>query len=118
MRGSSARNLLLRCIEEASARVHVERVRKRGDHLSSMEICHHGTPRLLERLSSALASHLPDRDISSLPRRPFQQINKRTGHRLRQQMVDEVSGKVVDKDEKGRGYELSKGATWRSTRMS
>jgi DNA end-binding protein Ku len=39
----------------------------------------------------------------------FHQINKRTGHRLRQQMVDEATGKVVDKDEKGRGYELNKG---------
>lgn len=39
----------------------------------------------------------------------FHQINKRTGHRLRQQMIDEKTHKVVDKDEKGRGYELGKG---------
>jgi Ku protein len=39
----------------------------------------------------------------------FHQINTRTGHRLRQQMVDEATGKVVDTDHKGRGYELSKG---------
>jgi Ku protein len=39
----------------------------------------------------------------------FHQINRKTGNRLRQQMVDERTGKVVDKDEKGRGYELSKG---------
>jgi DNA end-binding protein Ku len=39
----------------------------------------------------------------------FHQINKKTGHRLRQQMVDEETGTVVDKDDKGRGYELSKG---------
>jgi Ku protein len=39
----------------------------------------------------------------------FHQINKRTGNRLHQQMIDEKTGKVVDKDEKGRGYELSKG---------
>lgn len=39
----------------------------------------------------------------------FHQINTRTGHRLRQQMVDEQTGRVVDKDHKGRGYELSKG---------
>lgn len=39
----------------------------------------------------------------------FHQINTRTGHRLRQQMVDEKSGRVVDKAHKGRGYELSKG---------
>jgi Ku protein len=39
----------------------------------------------------------------------FHQINRKTGNRLRQQMVDERTGKVVNKDEKGRGYELSKG---------
>lgn len=39
----------------------------------------------------------------------FHQINKRTGNRLRQQMVDEETGRVVDKEHKGRGYELSKG---------
>jgi DNA end-binding protein Ku len=39
----------------------------------------------------------------------FHQINKKTGHRLRQQMVDEDSGRVVETDDKGRGYELSKG---------
>jgi DNA end-binding protein Ku len=39
----------------------------------------------------------------------FHQINTRTGHRLKQQMVDEQTGRVVDKDRKGRGYELSKG---------
>jgi Ku protein len=39
----------------------------------------------------------------------FHQINTKTGHRLRQQMVDEETGRVVDKDNKGRGYELTKG---------
>jgi DNA end-binding protein Ku len=39
----------------------------------------------------------------------FHQINKKTGNRLRQQMVDEDTGDVVESDEKGRGYELSKG---------
>src|ERR1700761_130221 len=39
----------------------------------------------------------------------FHQINVKTGHRLKQQMVDEQTGRVVDKDHKGRGYELSKG---------
>ena len=39
----------------------------------------------------------------------FHQINRKTGNRLRQQMVDERTGKVVDKDDKGRGYELTKG---------
>jgi DNA end-binding protein Ku len=39
----------------------------------------------------------------------FHQINTKTGHRLRQQMVDETTGEVVDKQHKGRGYELAKG---------
>jgi Ku protein len=39
----------------------------------------------------------------------FHQINTRTGHRLRQQMVDEQTGRAVDTKHKGRGYELSKG---------
>src|SRR6202000_479716 len=39
----------------------------------------------------------------------FHQINKKTGRRLKQQMVDERTGRVVDSDHKGRGYELSKG---------
>src|SRR5215212_6395812 len=39
----------------------------------------------------------------------FHQINKKTGNRLRQQMIDEDTGKPVESDEKGRGYELSKG---------
>ena len=33
----------------------------------------------------------------------FHQINKKTGHRLRQQMVDEESGRAVDSENKGRG---------------
>ena len=36
------------------------------------------------------------------------QINKRTGHRLRQQMIDEITGNVVEKEDKGRGYEVSR----------
>jgi Ku protein len=39
----------------------------------------------------------------------FHQINTKTGHRLKQQMVDERTGRVVDEDHKGREYELSKG---------
>lgn len=47
---------------------------------------------------------------SSLAERThFHQINKATKHRLRQQMVDEETGAVVEGDQKGRGYELDKG---------
>jgi DNA end-binding protein Ku len=47
--------------------------------------------------------------ISQSEKTHFHQINTRTGHRLRQQMVDTESGRVVDTKHKGRGYELSKG---------
>src|SRR5258707_12438518 len=39
----------------------------------------------------------------------FHMINKETGHRLKQQMVDAETGDVVEGDQKGRGYELKKG---------
>ena len=39
----------------------------------------------------------------------FHQINTRTGHRLRQLMVDEETGDPVDTAHKGRGYEIGKG---------
>lgn len=40
----------------------------------------------------------------------FHQINRKTGNRLRQQMVDEKTGRVVEGDNKGRGYELKRGS--------
>jgi DNA end-binding protein Ku len=39
----------------------------------------------------------------------FHQINTKTGHRLRQLMVDEETGDPVDTAHKGRGYEIGKG---------
>lgn len=39
----------------------------------------------------------------------FHRINKKTGHRLRQQLVDEKTGRTVDKEDVGRGYELKRG---------
>jgi len=39
----------------------------------------------------------------------FRQINKQTGNRLRQQMVDDVTRDVVETADKGRGYEVDKG---------
>jgi DNA end-binding protein Ku len=38
----------------------------------------------------------------------FRQINKKTGNRLRQQLVDEVTREPVEGDDKGRGYEYAK----------
>jgi DNA end-binding protein Ku len=40
----------------------------------------------------------------------FRQINKKTGNRLRQQLVDEVTREPVESFDKGRGYEYAKNA--------
>ena len=45
---------------------------------------------------------------SSSERVSFRQINKKTGHRLKQQLVDSVSGEVVESQDKGRGYQVGK----------
>lgn len=45
---------------------------------------------------------------SSTERISFRQINKKTGNRLRQQLVDEVTRQPVDSADKGRGYEIDK----------
>ncbi len=47
---------------------------------------------------------------SSSERVSFRQINKKTGNRLRQQLVDEETREPVESHDKGRGYEYSKGA--------
>ncbi len=47
---------------------------------------------------------------SSTERISFRQINKKTGNRLRQQLIDEVTREPVGSEGKGRGYEYSKGA--------
>ena len=46
---------------------------------------------------------------SSGDRVAFRQINKKTGNRLRQQLVDEGTGDPIEADDKGRGYEVDKG---------
>lgn len=40
----------------------------------------------------------------------FHMINRETGNRLKQQMVDSETGDIVQGDQKGRGYELKKGS--------
>jgi len=47
---------------------------------------------------------------SSTERVSFRQINKKTGNRLRQQLVDEITREPVEGEDKGRGYEYSKNA--------
>jgi len=44
--------------------------------------------------------------ISAAERVAFRQLNRETGNRLRQQMVDSVTGEVVRSHDKGRGYEI------------
>ena len=46
---------------------------------------------------------------SSSERVAFRQINKKTGNRLRQQLIDEESREPIDPEDKGRGYEVEKG---------
>jgi DNA end-binding protein Ku len=46
---------------------------------------------------------------SSSERVSFNRINKKTGNRLKQQLVDAESGDPVEKDDIGRGYEVGKG---------
>src|SRR4051812_39839977 len=45
---------------------------------------------------------------SATERVSFRQINRQTGNRLRQQLVDAVTGDVVDSVDKSRGYEVGK----------
>jgi DNA end-binding protein Ku len=44
--------------------------------------------------------------IDASERVSFRQVNKATGNRLRQQLVDSVTGDVVQSFDKGRGYEV------------
>jgi DNA end-binding protein Ku len=46
---------------------------------------------------------------STAERIAFRQINKATGNRLRQQLVDEETREPVAPEHKGRGYEVAKG---------
>src|SRR3984893_6388662 len=46
---------------------------------------------------------------SSSEKVSFNRINKKTGHRLKQQQVDAETGEPVDKEDIGRGYEIGKG---------
>jgi DNA end-binding protein Ku len=45
---------------------------------------------------------------SSSERVSFRQINKKTGNRVRQQLVDDVTREPVESADKGRGYEVAK----------
>ena len=44
--------------------------------------------------------------IAAAEKISFRQVNRQTGNRLRQQLVDTVTGEVVGSQDKGRGYEV------------
>jgi len=44
--------------------------------------------------------------IAASERLSFRKVNRETGNRLRQQLVDSVTGEVVEPQNKGRGYEV------------
>ena len=44
--------------------------------------------------------------VTAAERVSFRQVNRQTGNRLRQQLVDTVTGEIVQRHEKGRGYEI------------
>ena len=46
---------------------------------------------------------------SSTERVSFNRINKKTGNRLKQQLVDSETGEPVEREDVGRGYEIGKG---------
>ena len=45
---------------------------------------------------------------SASERVSFHRVNKKTGNRLRQQMIDPETGEPVPKEDIGRGYEIGK----------
>lgn len=47
---------------------------------------------------------------TSVEKTKFHMINRDTGNRLKQQMIDAETGDVVGKDQKARGYEVKKGS--------
>jgi DNA end-binding protein Ku len=60
----------------------------------------------LSLVSCPIAVHAA---CSSSERISFRQINRKTGNRLRQQLVDEETRELVEGSEKARGYEIGKG---------
>jgi DNA end-binding protein Ku len=60
----------------------------------------------LSLVSCPIALHAA---CSSTERISFRQINRKTGNRLRQQLIDEETREAVEAHEKARGYEIRKG---------
>src|SRR5579862_2297691 len=60
----------------------------------------------LSLVSCPIAVHAA---CASSERISFRQINRRTGNRLRQQLIDEETREAVEGSEKARAYEIGKG---------
>ena len=60
----------------------------------------------LSLVSCPIALHAAS---SSAERVTFRQINRKTGNRLRQQLIDEETREAVEAYDKARGYEIGKG---------
>ena len=60
----------------------------------------------LSLVSCPIALHAA---CASSERISFRQINRKTGNRLRQQLIDEETRDPIDAHDKGRGYEIGKG---------
>src|ERR1700726_1402978 len=60
----------------------------------------------LSLVSCPIAVHAA---CSSAERVSFRQISRKTGNRLRQQLIDEETREPIDGYEKARGYEIGKG---------
>ena len=60
----------------------------------------------LSLVSCPIALHAA---CSSTERVSFRQINRKTGNRLRQQLIDEETREAVEAHDKARGYEIGKG---------
>ena len=60
----------------------------------------------LSLVSCPIAVHAA---CSSSERVSFRQISRKTGYRLRQQLIDEETREPIDGYEKARGYEIGKG---------
>jgi DNA end-binding protein Ku len=69
-----------------------------------------GSPRpdVRQAISNSGASDRRNSDRLGSPqeRLSFHRVNRRTGNRLRQKLVDEVTGELVQSEERGRGYQI------------
>ena len=87
-------------------------VRLKSEPPSQSEFCVHGPPRQLERLpASCPSSPVRSRCIRPLPKSEkvsFNQLNRKTGHRIKYAKVDADTGEEVPNEDIVKGYMLDK----------